>query len=286
MWYVRVFDTVAGVAATEVIPAHTPTVPGQTVAAGFVARRERTLALLPAFAELIPGAVVQRGSIVGCEGAAAMSLAIAVAAGPVQQGAWVAVAGASTFGVSAAAELGLTLERLVMVREPSGGFDDGRWADVVAAMIDGFDVVLLGSGARRIRPGIARRLQARVQSRGAVLVLAGRMEAFSCDLQLRAGHQQWTGLGAGHGVAVTRRLQVELHGRRTPRPRLAELMIPAPGGGVEPAPPDTVQTGIERSGTEHGTEHGTERSGTEHGTVRSGGGHGPAAASVALRRTG
>lgn len=215
------------------------TVAGQTVAAGFAARRERTLPLLPVFAALVPGAVVQRGSIVGCEGVAAMSLAMAVTAGPVQQGAWVAVAGAPTFGAAAAAELGVPLERLVMVRDPPGGFDDARWADVVAAMIDGFDVVVLGGGARRIRPAIARRLQARVQSRGAILVLAARQEVFSCDLRLHAYHQQWQGLGAGHGVAVSRRLAVELHGRRTPRPRRAEMLLPAPGGGIASAPPAT-----------------------------------------------
>ena len=233
-------------AATDLLPEVTGPIPevsgpipevtgpaGQTVAAGFAVMRERTLPLLSVFADLVPGAVVQRGSIIGCEGVAAMSLAMAVAAGPVQQGAWMAVAGIPTFGTAAAAELGVPLERLVMVQDPPGGFDEGRWADVVAAMIDGFDVIVLGSGARRIRPGIARRLQARVQSRGAVLVLAARLEAFTCDLRVHAEHQRWDGLGAGHGVAVSRRLTVELHGRRMPRPRRSEMLLPAVGGGIE-----------------------------------------------------
>ncbi|MCU1501105.1 MAG: hypothetical protein JWM12_459, partial [Ilumatobacteraceae bacterium] len=99
---------------------------------GVAASRERTVELLAAFSELVPGGVLQRGSTVGCVGPAAVSLAMAVAAGPVGQGAWVGVTGVQTFGVRAAVELGVAAERLVLVTEPPGGFAEGQWADVVA----------------------------------------------------------------------------------------------------------------------------------------------------------
>jgi hypothetical protein len=226
--------------------ATAPSVPlpaGVTTAGSEVtAARSRTLPLVEAFAGLVPGGVVQRGSTIGCSGAAAVSLALAMAAGPVGEGAWIAVAGLPTLGVRAAVELGVAIERLVMVAEPDGGLDAGRWADVVAAMIDGFDVVLLGPGARRIRPQVARRLQTRVQSRGGLLITVGVLDGFGCDLQLVTGNAEWDGLGEGHGVARARRVEVELRGRRVPQARRASLWLPDATGALRAVTPD-AETG-------------------------------------------
>ncbi len=206
------------------------------VLSGVVAR-ERTLAVLPAFEPLLPGAVLQRGSIVGCEGLAAATLALALAAGPSQEGAWVAVAGFPDVGVAAATELGVVPARLVMVTEPvvgvTAGFDDATWADVLAAMIDGFDVLLLGPGTLRIRTGTARRLVARAQARGVVIITIGANAAFAGDLRFDVTQAQWQGLGEGCGVANGRRARVQLSGRRVPRPRHTELWLPTAAGGIE-----------------------------------------------------
>lgn len=202
------------------------------VLSGVVAR-ERTLAVLPAFESLLPGAVLQRGSVVACEGLAAATLALALAARPSQEGAWVAVAGFPDIGMEAAAELGVVLARLVMVAEPASGFNDATWADLLAAMIDGFDVLLLGPGTLRIRSGTARRLIARAQARGAVIVSVGANAAFTSDLRFEVMQASWQGLGEGCGVAHGRRARVQLAGRRVPRPRHAELLLPAASGRVE-----------------------------------------------------
>ena len=61
---------------------------------------QRTMPLLAAFDELLPQAAVQRGSVVECDGAAAVSLALALAAGPSQAGAWVGVAGLAEVSVA------------------------------------------------------------------------------------------------------------------------------------------------------------------------------------------
>jgi len=206
------------------------------VLSGVVAR-ERTLAVLPAFEPLLPGAVLQRGSVVACEGSAAASLALALAAKPSQEGAWVAVAGFPDIGLAAAAEIGVVLARLVMVTEPTANptasFNDATWADVLAAMIDGFDVLLLGPGTLRVRTNTARRLVARAQARGAVIITVGANAAFAGDLRFEVTQTSWQGLGDGHGVAHGRCARVQLTGRRVPRPRNTELWLPAASGQIE-----------------------------------------------------
>ncbi len=207
-----------------------------------VSAQQRTIAMLPAFEELLPQAVMQRGSVVECAGSAAVSLALALAAGPSLAGAWVGVAGLPQVGVAAAVELGVAPERLVMVAEPAQRFDDGQWADVLAAMIDGFDVLLLGPGAHAVKAVTARRLVARLQSRGAVLLSVvssvvsssdGGSGAFGADLRFEATDAVWQGLGDGHGVARGRRANVQLSGRRVPRPRRSEMWLPTADGAVE-----------------------------------------------------
>ena len=201
------------------------------VLSGVVAR-ERTLSVLPAFESLLPNAALQRGSVVACEGSAAVTLALGLAAGPSQAGAWVAVAGFPDLGLAAAAELGVVPSRLVMVTEPAGGFNDPTWADVLAAMIDGFDVLLLGPGTLKVRTNTARRLVARAQARGAVIVTVGANAAFAGDLRFDVTQVSWHGLGDGCGVAHDRRARVQLTGRRVPRPRHTEMRLPAANGQI------------------------------------------------------
>lgn len=103
-------------------------------------------------------------------------------------------------------------------------------------MIDGFDVLLLGPGAHAVKAVTARRLVARLQSRGAVLLsvmTGGGSSAFGADLRFEAMDAAWQGLGEGHGVARGRRATVQLSGRRVPRPRRAEMWLPTADGAVE-----------------------------------------------------
>ena len=171
---------------------------------------------------------LQRGSTVACNGRAGVSLAMALAAVPSREGAWVGVAGLPELGLRAAADMGVALERLVMVA------GDQLWVDVLAAMIDGFDVVVVGQRVGRLGAGAVRRLQARVQSRG-VVVLAVGVPALGADLQLTAEDGHWVGLGEGYGVATGRQVVVELGGRRMPRPRRTTMWLPDARGGAAPA---------------------------------------------------
>ena len=217
----HLFDTLRGVLTlAERFPALTA-----------VAASERTLPVHDSLVGLLPS--LQRGSTIACNGPAGVSLALALAAAPSQQGAWVGVAGLPELGIRAAVDMGVAAERLVMVTgEPS-------WVDVLAAMIDGFDVVVVGRRVGRLVGGAVRRLQARAQSRGVVMLTVGA-SALGADLQISAEEGTWMGLGNGHGVASGRRLVVEVGGRRVPRPRRAPMWLPdangsivAAGGGVD-----------------------------------------------------
>jgi hypothetical protein len=184
----------------------------QVVQPGVLAAAERAMPLLPAFGELFPGAQLQRGSVVACEGSAAYTLALLLAAGPVAIGAWVGIAGLPHLGLAAAVEAGVALERLVAVPSPP----KGSVADVVGAMVDGFEVVLVGS-AVRLSAAAARSVRARAVSRGVLVIMvgdAGVGAEFGVDMVLQAT-SKWHGIGHGHGVARQRHLEVELSGRRT-----------------------------------------------------------------------
>jgi len=275
--------SVRAIAASEGLAA----LAGSGVLSG-AAARERTMPVLPAFAELLPQAVVQRGSVVGCEGAAGVSLALALAAGPSQEGAWVGVAGLPEVGLAAAVEAGVAPERLVLVAEPAAPaprFSDAQWADVLAAMIDGFDVLLLGPGTQRVKAGTARRLLARLQSRGALLLAVGAPGPFGADLRFEATGSSWEGLGSGHGVAQARIADVQLSGRRVPRPRRAQLWLPAADGQVHAVSSVAVASALPSSPVGAAVPVGTSSPVGAAVPVAAHSAH-PAAPVIELRRTG
>lgn len=99
--------------------------------------------------------------------AGSTSLALSVLSAASAQGSWSAAVGFPSLGLAAAAELGVALERFPLV--PSVG----RWAWVVATLLEGVDVVLGRPPAGGVRAADARRLIARARERGSVLVVAG-----------------------------------------------------------------------------------------------------------------
>src|SRR4051812_23417763 len=101
-------------------------------------------------------------------------------------------------------------------------------------MIDGFDVVVVGRRVGRLASGAVRRLQARAQSRGVVMLTVG-VPALGADLQVSADESRWVGLGNGYGIASARRLVVEVGGRRVPRRRRATMWLPAADGTIHSA---------------------------------------------------
>jgi hypothetical protein len=205
-----------------------------TVAAGAVApaavahlARHRTLPVVEPLAPLLPSGALVRGQTVACRGVAAPSLALALAVEATAAGAWLAVVDVPWLGVEAAAELGIPLERLVRVDRAGEAARD--WAELTAAVLDGFEVVITRV-PRRLDARSRRRVQARIKAREAVLIAVG--DPPDVDVVMEASAPVWEGVEQGWGHLRGRRVTVESSGRRVPRPRRAELWLPAPGGGV------------------------------------------------------
>lgn len=161
-----------------------------------VAARDRSLPLHPELHSTL-GPSLQRGITVAVGGpgthttvATAAALSLALAAGPSAAGSWVAAVGMPDLGLVAAAEAGLALERFALVPRPGK-----QWAEVVASLIDGFDLVLARPPVH-LKAGVARRLVARARERQAVLIgVGGWPEGASMRIEARV--TEWAGLGAG-----------------------------------------------------------------------------------------
>ena len=184
---------------------------------------ERRLAVPGPLGEVLPGGGLQRGSVVRIEGQAgsgATSLLLTLLAAATAAGEGAAVVdGDGVVGGLAAAEAGVALDRLAVVRSVPASL----YSRVVATLLDGVTVV----GAtipRGFRLADARRLEARARERAAVLVAAGSWPG-EATLRLRAEHSSWSGLGCGEGLLGQRVLRVAVSGRGAAgRERVAELV--------------------------------------------------------------
>jgi hypothetical protein len=197
--------------------------------------REQRLPVAPALGALLPRGGLRRGSVVSVSAApgasGTTSLGLALVAEASAAGSWVAGVGLRSLGLVAASELGVALERFVLVAEPH---PEG-WSTVVATLVDGFDLVIVRPG-RGLRAADARRLVARTRERGTVLIQLDQTAAPTADVSLTVTGTAWQGLDAGYGHLRVRRATVEINGRgEASRPRRADLWLPGPSGGVEVA---------------------------------------------------
>lgn len=193
--------------------------------------KERILPVVDPLATLLPEGALVRGRSVGCAGPAAPSLALALCVAACVEGAWLAVVDLPTIGVEAAGELGIPLERMVRIDSGERRRNPSQWAEIVAAAVDGFELTV-AAPPPKATPAVLRRLQTRVQHRGAVLMMLGVTGRDAVDVVLRSGAPEWEGIDEGHGHLHARRLTVEASGRRTPRARRAELWLPNSQGGA------------------------------------------------------
>ena len=184
--------------------------------------------LLPLFAD---GGVV-RGRTVACTGDAALSVALAVSAAATRAGSWLAVVGVPNLGVGAAVEAGVAIERLVLAQPPTASRE---WVTTVAALVEGFDVLIVAPPAS-LTEHDARRLQSRIVARQSVLLVANvpgalpmshtsgnASRVFAADLDVHADTVSWSGIERGGSHITQRLVHVRVGGRRCPVPREATL---------------------------------------------------------------
>jgi hypothetical protein len=186
-------------------------------------------------AGLLPDGGLRRGSTVAVCGST--SLLLAVLAEASRAGSWCALVGLPDLGVQAAAEAGLDLARTALVPRPGP-----RPAAVVAALVDGVDVVVLDTTLPGVRwsAGDRQRLGARVRQRGAVLVPvaaegSGPGTWPGAEVELRAEGGAWAGLGGdGAGRLRSRAVRVRSAARGRPGEQEVPVLLPGPAGGCAP----------------------------------------------------
>ena len=194
---------------------------------------QRTLPVVSGLETLVPSGALQRGSNLAVHGVGATSFALALAEQAIREGSFMAVIAPSSFGLAACLDFDIPLRRVVQFVLPD---NVENWAQAVAAIVEGFDVVVLAD-QRRATTSQARQLVARNRERGSILIrVGGPAWPDAADLRFDVGSPEWSGLGQGHGHLQARKVAVQVAGRRyRGRKRAHEIMLPALQGGVAPA---------------------------------------------------
>ncbi len=183
---------------------------------------ERSLPVASALRPLLPGGSLRRGGTIAVA-PGSTSLLFALLAEASAGGSWCVAVGLPRLGLVAAAEAGIAVERFALVPYP--GPD---WVGVVAALLDGFDIVVTAMPGP-VPAHTASRLVARARQRGAVLVPVGRWPG--ADLTLEVVTKGWHGLGQGRGRLRSHEVEVVARGRgAATRARRAHLWLPDAAG--------------------------------------------------------
>lgn len=234
-----------GATALAATPAARHPVSGPTI------DPERLVPVPQALSGLFPEGGLRRGGAVQVSGG--MSVLLSLAAAAMGEESWCALVDLPDAGLAAAATLGLALDRVVVVPRP------GPDAPVVlAAVADGFDVLVLGRGT-----GLAERdqrsLTSRLRVRGAVLLTTAAWPG--ADVVLRVVSRTWQGVGRGEGLLRTGVLELAARHRRFPTELAARVQLGPAGlvaapdpvvaapGPTAPAGPVAVPSAVPKRGT-------------------------------------
>jgi hypothetical protein len=221
-------DAVTGPAPALVAVVPTlPAGPPEQPTAGVITTERPPMAVPPPLATILPEGLRRGGTTVVT---GSTSLVLAMLAHACAGGAWAAVVGQPTVGLLAAAQAGVALDRLAVVPRP--GLDAPT---VVAALLDGVDVVVVGPEAA-LTDADRRKLSARARDRGSVLLSTRDWPGAGVVLTVESG--RWTGVDAGEGRLRTHELRLVRTGRGSAAvPRSLELTLP-----IGSAPVSTVST--------------------------------------------
>ncbi len=201
---------------------------------------ERVLPVAAELRGLLPGGHLRRGTTVVVAPGVAVTPGVAVAprvavtsgstsllftllATASAAGSWCAAVGMPHLGLAAAAEAGVAVERFALVPHPGP-----EWTSVVAALLDGVDLVVVAAPPGAVSAQVAARLTARARQRGGVLIPVGAWPGTDLTLEVVGG--AWQGLGNGRGRLRQRQVEVISYGRgAATRTRRARLWLPGPG---------------------------------------------------------
>lgn len=205
----------------------------------------------PSLEALFPGGGMRRG--VSYELHGGYSLLWSLLAAPSQHGHWSALIGLGHLGLQAAADLGVDLDRVVVVKNPGSG-----WFQIASALADAVCLVVLAP--QGTLPPISQRdrLHARLRERGSTLIVHGQWPGHEGRLVVE--QCRWEGLDRGAGVLQTQHLTLAHHSKRSATPRRVHTVISADGLHAAPLAPVQVLGGQSTDQqTPHDEGHTLER---------------------------
>lgn len=190
-------------------------------------RSETTLLPLdPALEGLLPDPGLRVGSVYSLS--PSPSLLGALLAAPSQSGSWCAIIGMPTIGVEAMADLGVDLDRLVLVPDPGP-----RWLTIATALSEVIPLIAVHPRSRASDADVAR-LGARLRDRGCTMLVTARWPQSEATITVE--ETEWHGLGAGWGLLADRTVTLRASGRRQEAPHRVRVQMPTALGGVRAAP--------------------------------------------------
>ena len=187
--------------AEQASAQHAP--PSEHLPSGHLLPAADWLPVPPALTSVIPHGVLRRGSTVAVTGS--LSLLLHLAASLTGEGAWTALVAQPDLGLAAAVDAGIDPARCVVVSHPGPDAPD-----VLAALIDGFDVVVVGE-CTALRERDRRSLSTRVRHRGATLLSTVTWPG--ADVVLDVTQRLSQGLNGGGGHLQAEHLHVTGHSR-------------------------------------------------------------------------
>lgn len=200
---------------------------------------EQILPVPEIFRSLLPGGGLQRGWTTRVDGgASARALAWAILGEVTTVGGWIAAVDVSGISLAAASEVGVAIERVLVITSPDGP----TWGATIGALIGSVDVIVFGSPRHRVQPRDYRRMASRCRERGTVLLELGSEETpqLQYDVSFAAEPIAWQGLGQGHGRLQSRCLEVAVAGRRVPGGvRRGRFELPAADGFLRAIEPES-----------------------------------------------
>jgi hypothetical protein len=200
-----------------------PDGPPEPPSAGVITSERPPMAVPPPLVPILPEGLRRGGTTVVT---GSTSLVLAMLAHACAGGAWAAVVGQPTVGLLAASQAGVSLDRLAVVPRP--GLEAPT---VVAALLDGVDVVVVGPDVA-LTDAERRKLSARARDRGSVLLSTVDWPGAGVVLTVESG--RWTGIDAGEGRLRTHEIRLVRTGRGSAAvPRALDLTLPI-GSSVAP----------------------------------------------------
>ena len=178
------------------------------------------LPTLSGLERLFPHGGLRRGAVY--ELSSHQSLLWLLTAGVTAGGHFAALVGLSNVGLRSAHDLGVDLDRLVLLSHPGN-----HWWSATNTLADALSLVAVRPGT--VLPSVSQRnrFAARLRERGTTVLVCGRWPGAEATLSVERAH--WEGLGHGAGVLQRQTLTCRHQARRDPVPRRVEVSISAEG---------------------------------------------------------